>query len=336
MLKIGDVAKLTGIPVKTIRYWEEFGLIKPSYVDEYTGYRQFDEKDIERLSQIVYLKNLGFELKEIKNLDEKVINQKTKSLQEKIRQIKNSIVEISSLQKDKRGEYIMKNFVNDENAIGHWKLLGLADTQEEAKALKLRHNHDFKIEDMYLMENGKEYWVLAWTKGAIFINDRKNPYEIIDDKMIVALTYDGEVDCYAVYEMVDNKKHKMQDFMRIDNVDLPFVLDKKAIGVWKYFDFIRDPKEFDPTKKVWGPAFVKQLSILENGEVFFEYKDKDVFKHKWTKGHIFNDWNEENRTDMKYSIVKKEDIEYLIMEWKSGDYQYGGIISGYYVFKKEA
>lgn len=107
MLKIGDVAKLTGIPVKTIRYWEEFGLFKPSYVDEYTGYRQFDEKDIERLSQIVYLKNLGFELKEIKNLDEKVITQKTKSLQEKIRQIKNSIVEISSLQKDKRGGSIL-------------------------------------------------------------------------------------------------------------------------------------------------------------------------------------------------------------------------------------
>lgn len=336
MLKIGEIAKLLNLPVKTIRYWEEFGLFKPSYVDEYTGYRQFDEKDIERLSQILYLKDLGFELKEIKNLDEKVVANKTRTLQSKIAHLTNSLKEIASLQKDKKGEFIMKNFVNDENAIGHWKLLGLADSMEEAKALKLRHNHDFKIEEMYLMENGKEYWVLAWTKGVIFINGRKNPYEIVGDKMIVSITYDGEIEGYAVYERIDNKNHQIKDFLRVDKVDYPFVVDKKALGVWKSFDFIRDLKKFDPDKKEWkGESFIRQLSILENGEAFFEYDRGQIAKHTWAKGHLYYYWDKDIATDMKYSIVKKGSDEYLIMEWKSGDYLYAGIISGYYVFKKE-
>ncbi len=336
MLKIGEVSKLLDLPVKTIRYWEEFGLFRPSYVDEYTGYRQFSEKDIERLSQIIYLKSLGFELKEIKTLDDKVIAEKTKKLKAEISRIRRNIATLSSLQKDEKGEYIMKNFVNDENAIGHWKLLGLADTEEEAKKLKLRHNHDFKISELYLMEKGQEYWVISWTKGAIFIKNRRNPYEIIGNNMIVALTYNNEVYCYAVYERVDNKKHKVEDFYRSDSMDYPFVVDKKAQGTWKGYDFVEKISDFNPQQKFWkGNLFITEISFLPNGELFVEIEN-GIVKHSYTKGHVFFRKPMNTCVDMEYKIKTINGEEYLFLQWKSGDYQFAGIISGYYVFKKEA
>lgn len=44
MFKITEFSKITKVPVKTIRYYQELGLLKPAVVDEMTGYRRFDDK----------------------------------------------------------------------------------------------------------------------------------------------------------------------------------------------------------------------------------------------------------------------------------------------------
>ena len=62
--KIGELAKLNGATTKTIRYYELLGLLpKPERTD--SGYRLYDEKDVERLSFIRKAKNLGFSLTDI-------------------------------------------------------------------------------------------------------------------------------------------------------------------------------------------------------------------------------------------------------------------------------
>ena len=43
-LRIGNFSNVVGISVKTIRFYEEKGLIKPAYIDKYTGYTYYDEK----------------------------------------------------------------------------------------------------------------------------------------------------------------------------------------------------------------------------------------------------------------------------------------------------
>ena len=65
-LRIGDFSNVVGISVKTIRFYEEKGLIKPAYIDKYTGYRYYDEKNIEQILMILQYKNMGFTLEEIK------------------------------------------------------------------------------------------------------------------------------------------------------------------------------------------------------------------------------------------------------------------------------
>ena len=67
MLKIGEFAKMFDITIKTVRYYEKVGLLVPAYVDIYTGYRYFDKENIDRMYEILALKDLGFSLEEIKN-----------------------------------------------------------------------------------------------------------------------------------------------------------------------------------------------------------------------------------------------------------------------------
>ena len=66
MYSIGEFAKLLGINSKTLRYYDLIGLLKPSAVDRYTGYRSYSNSQIAEYKRIVYLKKLGFTLEEIK------------------------------------------------------------------------------------------------------------------------------------------------------------------------------------------------------------------------------------------------------------------------------
>ena len=68
-LKIGEVARLSGFPVKTIRYYEERGLLEPAARTE-TGYRLYSRVEVERLKFIKRAKLLGLKLGEISDLVE--------------------------------------------------------------------------------------------------------------------------------------------------------------------------------------------------------------------------------------------------------------------------
>jgi DNA-binding transcriptional MerR regulator len=68
MIKIGDFAKLSQVTVRTLRYYEEVGLLKPVQVDRYTGYRYYQMAQLPRLNRILALKDLGFALDQIAHL----------------------------------------------------------------------------------------------------------------------------------------------------------------------------------------------------------------------------------------------------------------------------
>jgi MerR family transcriptional regulator, thiopeptide resistance regulator len=65
-LKVGDLAKQTGVSVRTLHYYDEIGLLSPSHRTE-AGYRLYSEQDIIRLQQIVSLRQIGFSLEEIRD-----------------------------------------------------------------------------------------------------------------------------------------------------------------------------------------------------------------------------------------------------------------------------
>lgn len=70
MKTVSQVAKLTGISIRTLQYYDEIGLLKPSELTS-SGYRLYDDETLQTLQQILFFKELGFQLKEIKEILEK-------------------------------------------------------------------------------------------------------------------------------------------------------------------------------------------------------------------------------------------------------------------------
>ena len=67
-LKIGEFSRLMQTTVKTLRHYEQIGLLLPDEVDEATGYRYYRMEQMQRLNAIKDLKSLGFSLDEIKDI----------------------------------------------------------------------------------------------------------------------------------------------------------------------------------------------------------------------------------------------------------------------------
>ncbi len=68
LLSIGEMAKINNVSVSTLRLYDEIGLIKPCYIDKESRYRYYNIRQNARLDMIQYMKALGMELKEIKEV----------------------------------------------------------------------------------------------------------------------------------------------------------------------------------------------------------------------------------------------------------------------------
>jgi DNA-binding transcriptional MerR regulator len=65
-LKVGELARRTGLTVRTLNHYDEIGLLKPSLHTE-SGHRLYTAGDVARLQQIVSLRQLGFSLEEVRD-----------------------------------------------------------------------------------------------------------------------------------------------------------------------------------------------------------------------------------------------------------------------------
>ncbi len=70
MYTIGKLSKICDLPVKTLRYYDDIGLLKPSYIDSETNYRYYDYDKIEAIKIILLLKSLHIPLANIKQIIE--------------------------------------------------------------------------------------------------------------------------------------------------------------------------------------------------------------------------------------------------------------------------
>jgi len=64
---VKKISRLSGVTVRTLHFYEEIGLLKPAYYGE-NGYRYYEEKELLQLQQIMFFKELGFTLKQIKKV----------------------------------------------------------------------------------------------------------------------------------------------------------------------------------------------------------------------------------------------------------------------------
>lgn len=100
ILKIGEFSQLCHVSIKTLRYYEEKGLLIPSEIDAATGYRLYRLNQTIRLSHILHLKSLGFSLTEIAQVLNQEDTQLTLDLV--VQKLKQCDAEIAKLQTQKR------------------------------------------------------------------------------------------------------------------------------------------------------------------------------------------------------------------------------------------
>lgn len=65
-MNIGDVARRSGLPTKTIRYYEDIGLIRPNRTEN--GYRAFSDSDLHKLTFLARARELGFSIEDCRAL----------------------------------------------------------------------------------------------------------------------------------------------------------------------------------------------------------------------------------------------------------------------------
>ena len=117
-MQINEFAKLTGVSVRTLHYYDEIGLLKPAFVDEQNGYRFYDENSLERMQEILFYRELDFELKSILEILSSPDYDKKKALaeQRKLLIYKKERLEriINALDGAEKGKITMAAFDNSD------------------------------------------------------------------------------------------------------------------------------------------------------------------------------------------------------------------------------
>jgi len=117
-MQIKEFARIAGVSVRTLHYYDEIGLLKPARVDSITGYRYYDGRSLLRMQEILFYRELDFSLKHIAEILSSPDYDKTRALQEQRRLLilKKERLErlIAAIDGAGKGENVMSAFDNSE------------------------------------------------------------------------------------------------------------------------------------------------------------------------------------------------------------------------------
>ena len=104
MIKIGDLAKICNISTQTLRYYDAEGVLKPDITDSSSRYRFYSVDAVEKYKKILFYKDLGFSLDEIKKIQlatneelKEILKNKKATLSESIDRFKEQIKTIDGI-----------------------------------------------------------------------------------------------------------------------------------------------------------------------------------------------------------------------------------------------
>ncbi len=232
-------------------------------------------------------------------------------------------------------------FENDESVIGKWEIIGIyavkADFYDNLFCVRNFYGEEQKY--LYFLPEGEKYWAFSWTKGYLNspINNEYETEKIGNDfYMFVSLkeyeyTRGGKPTC-LVLKKVDSNRYTAEEIARKDDINKPFINDERIIGKWRVHSFLCNKSDFSQKQESIEELYFKEIEFFENGSCRCVYED-EIFegndKVVWTNGYLLRKWN---WSACEYEIRTVYGKDYLIIEWKSGDYRYGGYDTNYYVF----
>lgn len=237
-------------------------------------------------------------------------------------------------------------FENDETLVGKWQIVGQYAVKEDFYAdrehLKKGTWYGEKMKELYFLPGGEQYWCYRWTKGKLICRNGDgtavNPFESAEYDGDRYLFVQWKSYCYRrggkpvilVLRQLDHRAYTKEEIMHRDDVDLPFVQDAAVHGRWTAHSAFREREQFDPSETD-DRLFWTGIEFSDDGSCMSSYGER-VVSNTWTKGYVLD---KRQHTASAYEIVHTDGADYLIIQWKNGDYTYGGYLPGYYAFVKE-
>ncbi|MCA1041986.1 MerR family transcriptional regulator [Bacillus infantis] len=164
--KVGEIAEITGLSIRTLRYYDQIKLLSPS---EYTksGHRRYSHEDIQRLVEILSLKQMGFSLDDIKGLKEKDNNSTIlNTLGNQIESIKSDIEIQQQLLKQLESVHdeftnSNKDFVSLQNLTALFELMKVSQSNYFSQnQIDMMRNHYHSIDEKTLRNKEKEFTLI--------------------------------------------------------------------------------------------------------------------------------------------------------------------------------
>ena len=223
-------------------------------------------------------------------------------------------------------------FINDEAVIGKWKNIGWIGNTHCASLDGLNEKSG-EYDTLYFLPNGENYWIFeGWTKGILLIHyggdepilTYRYDLQQIDNKEYLFFRLDDKTE---IFVKINSKRYIKATLGRHDDIDLPFVYDKRVLGKWKSVGFVDTIESFSPDNESSG-LYLKEIDFSPDGRLKQTTMD-EVWNDKWTKGAVIN---LHRTTVASYEMHVVNGTEYLFMEWKMGNYIYGGMKPMLYVF----
>lgn len=132
--KIGEMAKMNNVTIHTLRHYDKIGILKPSHIDEGSGYRFYTLYDCDTLNQIKAYKAMGFSLDRIKI----ILSGEMKDVKEALSSLKSNLIE------EKRRIEILENYVEEQ--LESIIKLENNDVIREPQVIKVSDRYGYKIE----------------------------------------------------------------------------------------------------------------------------------------------------------------------------------------------
>ena len=152
MLSIGEFSKICGVSQKTLRYYDEIGLIKPNEINPKNNYRYYSINQLEKMLFIMKLKSYSFSLDEIKELIDlerydqeealiKLLTKKRDTMEETMKKIQYNIMQlekdISNLQ---NGVSIIPNLNDSDIQLVETQTLNIISIRKLLEAVRDIYN----------------------------------------------------------------------------------------------------------------------------------------------------------------------------------------------------
>lgn len=257
-----------------------------------------------------------------------------------------------------RNEELNLPFVDDEQVVGRWERFDCLPCREMFHPQKQKAAvAEEPVRELYFLPGGERYWCFGWTKGVLYSSfgyprqTNRNKYTIqeMDGETFLFVElkgrnyFRGGLPEIWVFRKADSRAYTRSEIRIIDEIpELP-ADDASVIGEWNACDCVRDIDRFCPDSPFfpYEGLYWRKAEFLEGGAIrnsFQDAEDGSVHTDKphvwsWVTGYVIC---HPSSTVSKYLFRELEGVTYLFVQWKSGDYSYGGSEPGWYVFKRQA